>query len=204
MYQAYPLQWPVGYRRTNPTSRTDSRFEQTMDKVQQFLRTEISRLNGGDLNGVNLIVSTNIPLRKDGYLFADMLRDKLEDPGAAIYFKHKGKHISMCCDQYLRVWENLYALAKGIEAIRGMQRWGVSDFIDRAFTGFAALPESTTSETEIWESFGFSRKPATLSEVEVAYKSLVKKYHPDSPGGGDKDMFIHLTEQYKRAKMFFS
>ena len=111
MYETYPLQWPAGYKRHSPAERIYSRFEQTMDKAQRFLRTEIARLAGTDL-----IVSSNIPVRRDGGLYADYMNRKLEDPGIAIYFKYNGKQISMCCDQYLRVWENIYALGKGIEA----------------------------------------------------------------------------------------
>lgn len=110
--EAYPLQWSLGYKRTN--SRINSKFKQGMDASQRFLRDEINRLGAR-----NLIVSSNIPVRKDGGLYSDYMSRKMDDPGVAIYFKYKGKDISMCCDQYRSVWENIYALGKGIEALRG-------------------------------------------------------------------------------------
>lgn len=98
--EAYPLHWPTGYKRT--THRIHSRFEQTMDKAQRFMRDEIIRIGG-----TQLIVSTNIPVRKDGGLYADWMKKKMEDTGVAIYFQYKGKSISMCCDQYNKIWENV-------------------------------------------------------------------------------------------------
>ena len=74
-----------------------------MDKAQRFLRSEIERIKGTDL-----IISTNIPVKSNGLLYADWMRRKIEDPGAAIYFKYKGKEVAMCCDQYERVWENIF------------------------------------------------------------------------------------------------
>lgn len=180
--EAFPLHWPIGYKRS--PQRIFSRFKVTMDKSQRFLREEIKRLGGTDL-----IVSTNIPIRKDGGMYADWMNKKIDDPGVAIYFKYKGKDISMCCDQYTKIWENVYALGKGIEALRGMERWGVSDFIDRAFTGFAALPDPDNKEESCYEILGVMPW-ATEEEINKAYKDLCKIRHPDK--GGSTDAFTQL------------
>jgi hypothetical protein len=195
IYEAYPLTWPDAYKRTPANKRINSRFDQTMDKAQRFLREEISRLGGREL-----IVSTNIPVRRDGGLFADWMKRKIEDPGVAIYFKYKDKDISMCCDQYNRVWENIYALGKGIEALRGMERWGVSDFLERAFTGFAALPApgEIIHANGIWEALGLPVRPDSKDIVEAAYKAKAKQLHPDRHGGSH-EAFTHLQQAYKQA-----
>jgi hypothetical protein len=185
--EAYPLHWPHGYKRTQ--YRIRSRFEQTMDKAQRFMRDEITRIGGKDL-----IVSTNIPVRKDGGLYADWVNKKIDDPGVAIYFKYKGKNISMCCDQYERIWENIYALGKGIEALRGMERWGVSDFLERAFTGFTALPEAAAEQTPE-EILGVTRS-ASYSEIHKAYLAKAKEMHPDA--GGSVEEFQKLKNAYDK------
>lgn len=196
--EAYPLTWPIGYKRTDKHRRKDSRFQQTPEAAQTFLRTEVSRLPGK-----NLIVSTNIPLRKDGYLYADMMKSKIDDPGAAIYFEYKAKQISMCCDQYERPWENIYALGKGIESLRGMDRWGVSDFLERAFTGFAALPEVITlNQKSIWQILGLNEKPGSAIIVHQAYKQQSKKVHPDT--GGSVEAFHELQVAYEQALSHFN
>ena len=188
MKEAYPLCWPAGYKRT--ASRINSRFKSTMDMAQRFLRMEIQRLGGTEL-----IVSSNLRIRNDGGLYADDLKKKINDPGVAIYFRRKKKDISLCCDQYSTVWENIYALGKGIEAMRGLERWGVSDFLDRAFTGFVALPESIATRYW-WMLLGIDRN-ANKETVVNAYRQLIKKHHPDV--GGDAREFMEIRKAYEDA-----
>lgn len=185
MKEAYPLSWPMGYERT--IRRTSSRFKTTMD-VSHALRAEIKRLNGTDL-----IVSTNLPTRVDGGFYSGWTRRKVDDPGVAIYFKRNGKEIALCCDQYMTVWENVYALAKGIEAMRGLERWGVSDFLNRAFTGFTALPEAVAIRYW-WTVLGISRD-ASADEIKSAYRTKAKICHPDA--GGSEEQFKELERAYR-------
>ena len=188
MVQAHPLHWPVGYKRTK--WRKSSAFRQTAEKAQQFLRNELHRLGAS-----SVVVSSNVPVRNsDGYMYADMSTSKIDDPGVAIYFKYKGKDVVMCCDAYERPWENVYALGNGIEAIRGMERWGVSEFIERAFTGFKALPEQTSAES--WYSVLGITEKATKDDVVSAYRNLVKIHHPDA--GGNADHFKKISEAYQQ------
>lgn len=186
MIEAYPLHWPVGYKRT--ASQINSRFKITMDQAQRFLRAEISRMGGTEL-----IVSTNIPIKKDGLMYADWMSRRMDDSGVAIYFTYKKKKISMCCDQYIRVWENVYALGKGIEALRGMERWGVSDFLDRAFTGFKALPDSIEMDYAWYKILNVDQN-ASVDEIKAAYKAKVKVAHPDA--GGSVASFNLIQKAY--------
>lgn len=173
-----------------------------MDRAQRALHDEIKRLKATDL-----IISTNIPVRKDGMMYADYMSRKLDDPGVAIYFCYAGKSITMCCDQYLTVWENIYALAKGIEALRGMDRWGVSDFMDRVFTGFAALPPAQTQIREWWQVLAFESQPENTFSNWIAvkhnYRTLAKKLHPDAQSG-DQQLFHELQEAYEIALTYFN
>lgn len=189
MIEAFPLYWPVGYKRT--TNKISSRFKITMDKAQRFLRSELSRMGA-----TGLIISTNIAVRKDGLLYADWMNKKISDPGVAIYFKYKGKDVSMCCDQYNKIWENIYALGKGIEALRGMERWGVSDFIDRAFTGFTAIPE-TTSEQMNWCEILDVHPGANNIQIKNAYRKKAMEAHPDK--GGSSEQFNKIKIAYDHA-----
>lgn len=190
MYEAFPLHWPAGYKTTAPYNRINSSFKQNMDKAQQFLRKELDRLGA-----VNLVVSTDIPVRKDGGLYADYMSRKIDNPGVAIYFYYKNKQVNMCCDQYNRVWENIYALGKGIEALRGMERWGVSEFMERAFTGFQQLPEPIN----FWEILSIT--PTKDAEyIKKVYINLAKIKHPDS--GGSTEGFQELQTAYQQALQY--
>ncbi len=188
---AYPLSWPLGYKRTQ--WRKHSIFKQTMDASQRFLRDEVKRLGGQDL-----VVSTNLPVRNDGAIYAAYLDKLIDDPGVAIFFKYKGKPITVCCDQYKRVWENIYALGRGIEALRGMERWGVSEFLERAFTGFAALPPAGGTRT--WFDILECSEKADAATIRQAYRNQVKRYHSDNPATGDGEKFIQVQRAFDEAK----
>lgn len=192
MIDRYPLTWPIGYKRTE--RRISSAFKQTMERAQRFLHEEIMRLGATDL-----VVSSNIPVRKDGLFYTDWMNRRIDDPGVAIYFKYKGKDVAMCCDQYVRIWENVYALGKSIEAMRALERYGVSEFLERAFTGFGELPPpSVKIEPTIWEILGLDGKPGTMEEVVAAYRSKAKIIHPDMPTG-DAEKFKQLHNAYEWA-----
>ncbi|MFA6058940.1 MAG: J domain-containing protein [Taibaiella sp.] len=190
--QAYPLQWPLGYERSK--KRISSRFKQTMGSAQNQLHAEVKKLCGSQFKSNDLIVSTNMRVRQDGLIYAADLAKKIDDPGVAIYFKYRGQDTSMCCDQYERIWENMYALAMAIDALRSIDRWGVSDFLKKAFTGFAALPEPGESS---WPSVLRIATTATKQEIIDAYRNLCKIHHPDV--GGDRDEFQKITTAYKEA-----
>ena len=192
MIEAYPLQWPLGYKRTPSQKRIKSRFQQSANMAQMFLRSEVARLGAA-----NLVVSSNAPVKKDGTLYSDWMNKKIDDPGVAIYFIYRKKEMSMCCDQYATVWENVYALAKGIEALRGIERWGISEFMERSFTGFAALPEYADSVSiSIWNVLGLFERPDDKKDVEKAYREMAKTAHPDA--GGSTEGFQILRNAYKQ------
>ncbi|MDB6080165.1 MAG: molecular chaperone DnaJ [Akkermansiaceae bacterium] len=139
---AFPLCWPEGWPR-HRGAREHGYFQGTPGQVTEELIAEIDRLVLGKESRTHtfresIIISTDIPLRKDGFPRADG-RPPL-DPGVAVYFERNGKQQCFACDKYDRVWKNMRAIQRTIEALRGIERWGSSEMLDRAFTGFAALP----------------------------------------------------------------
>ena len=196
MQEAFPLDWPLGYARTK--NRKYSRFQQTPGAALSFLRQEVSRLGGK-----NLVVSTSLPVRKDGGIYAEYLAKKVDDPGVAIYFDLNGEPIAMCCDQYDRVFDNAYALGKSVEALRGIDRWGCSEFMKRAFTGFKALPESGSATSENWAEEVLSVQPGdTWDRVKFLYRQRVKDSHPDT--GGTAEMFDLVQRAFAHLKKKFN
>ena len=129
--EAYPLYWPEGVLRTKNPQR--SKFKTGFGESRNFLFDEIRRMGGK-----SVILSTNIPLRNDGLPRANMPHPK--DAGIAVYFKRDGKDLVFACDKFHYTYENIYALGKTIEALRGIERWGGKKLMDRAFNGFQGLP----------------------------------------------------------------
>lgn len=182
--QAYPLTWPVGWDRTHIKARIANRqFKKTFWEARKALLVEIERLGGE-----KPILSTDVPLRRDGQPYAD---GDPEDAGVAVYFTYDGKPMCFACDKYASVRENTRAIGLTIEAIRGLERWGASDMMERAFRGFVALTDQ--SGPPWYEVLGFTTPGACVSveDVDAAYRKLALLHHPDK--GGDPEAFRRLA-----------
>lgn len=187
MIEAYPLYWPEGWKRCNYPQ--GSQFNCTFGKARAGLINEICRLGGSDI-----ILSTNIPLRQDGLPYASAREP--DDSGVAVYFKHKGNDMVFACDKYVLAWENMVAIRKTIEAIRGIERWGASDMMERAFRGFIAIEDGSSE----WRSILEIGESNSLHDAEQNYKRLRSRYHPDKDGG-DRNMFIQLQKAIEQARV---
>jgi hypothetical protein len=189
---AYPLQWPEGWPRTSAYSREWGQFKGTPDKVRRELIEEINSIAlGKEARFYTIrdyvVISTNVPLRRDGEPRADARAP--EDPGVAVYFNRKKKPVCFACDKFDAVWKNMRAIQKTIEALRGIERWGSSQLLERAFTGFAALPPK--SGPSCWELLKLT-PTATEEQVLCNYRLLAMTAHPDT--GGSTEQFVALTE----------
>lgn len=147
----------------------------TPDRARQELEDEISRLGGR-----YVILSTNIELRRDGKPYAG--QKEPIDSGVAAYFERLGKQMVFACDKWDRVRDNMRAIQKTIEAIRGIERWGASDLLERALTAFEALPAPKNH----WDILGV-RRGATADEISTAFRAKAMKAHPDA-GGSTAEM----------------
>jgi hypothetical protein len=166
MTQAFPLQWPKNRPRSE--IRRDSAFKVHPTKAFEEMMDELHRFG---VSGI--VISSNIPLRRDGTPYRDGLTELLEDPGIAIYLTRKKRQVCLCCDTYRRPWENCRALSKAIEGFRAMERHGADQVLDQAFEGFTALPSpdsvSDAPDAAWWVILEVSAD-ATVKEIDAAWK----------------------------------
>jgi hypothetical protein len=174
MIEAYPLHWPEGWKREN--GRHCSKFNTSGSKAHDHLVAEVVRMGGK-----SLIVSTNVPLRQDGKMRMD--REPV-DPGVAVYFTRNGKQVVFACDRFDLLRDNMLSIAKTIEALRGIERWGASEMMERAFTGFKALSDASQ---ESWWDVLECRPDAPEEIIQAQYRSRVRVSHPDT-GGSEEAM----------------
>lgn len=177
MIEAYPLAWPAG--RPRIAYPAGSRFETTHVRACAHVLAEIRRLGG-----TNPIISTNIPLRNDGIPRANYRMPN--DRGVAVYFTRRGRQMCFACDKWDQIHDNIYAIGKTIEALRGIERWGTGDMVEQAFNGFVALP----APKDPHEILGV-RRGASPAEIDAAYRDKAKRLHPDK--GGDADAMSELN-----------
>lgn len=186
MIEAYPLTWPLNYPRTKfpQSARFDTNFATARDAIIREIKL---------LGGKSIVLSTNIPLRNDGLPYANFSKPK--DAGVALYFTFQNEPVVFACDKWDRIEDNMQAIRKTIEAIRGLERWGVSDMLKRAFTGFKALPASA-NEQSCWDILGVSMD-ASNDKIKEAYRQKIKIHHPDK--GGDAEQFQKVQKAYEEA-----
>lgn len=187
--QRYPLTWPAGWPRTPRHHRQMSPFKNmTTDKCFRELMDELDRLGAR-----RIIVSSNLKLRQDGYPYSQQPRH--DDEGIAVYFTRKGVAMSLACDKFHRREENMRAITKTIDAIRGMERWGSSDMMERAFTGFAQLA-GPMDVRQWWEVLGVD-STARGAGITGQYRVLRSLHHPDK--GGEPSEFQAVQAAYDQA-----
>lgn len=176
--ESYPLSWPASKPRTSRHKIEQSRFEPGNRPTEVAnVHKELRRLGAR-----NIIVSTNLRLRGDGLPYA---RDRApDDQGVAVYFDYAGGQKCFACDRWWTIEENLRAIFKSIEAIRGLERWGSKSFVDAAFTGFSALPAPGQQAKRSWRQvLGIDpRAQVDRSVVMAFYRTAARKAHPDMGG----------------------
>lgn len=185
MADAYPLQWPAGWPRTE--DRQSARFKTRFARARDELIRELELMGAPNWSTV---ISSNVPLRRDGLPYARQAEPS--DPGVAVYFRIGDRSLVMACDRWDRVVDNLQALRLSIGAIRGLERWGPSQITERAFTGFAALPSGEQEDPladllipdRPWHLVLEVPPQAPLAVIAEARRRLARRYHPD---GSDPD-----------------
>lgn len=195
MKTAYPLDWPVGWPRTSkpkPSRFGDWNKKPTVNASRQKLENEIRLMGGKDM-----IISSNIKLRLDG-LPRSGQKDP-EDSGIAVYFVRNGEMVVLACDTYDRCGCNLWSIAKTIEAMRGIDRWGCSELLNRAFSGFKAIGETSSTSEYYWYDILEVDPNCTIEELKTAYKAKAKIHHPDL--GGDTNSFNRIKNSYEQGLM---
>ena len=187
--EAYPLQWPQGRPRTERWRRERAKFDVGFARARDNIVAEIGRL-AGRYPDPNVVISTNIALRRDGLPLANQRQP--DDVGVAVYFTYKKRQMSFACDRWEKIEHNMQAIAKTIEALRGIARWGTGDMLEAAFTGFSALPPPAhaTTSPRTWRDV-FGSGVHTRAQLNEVYRRLAFAHHPDR--GGDPAKMAELN-----------
>lgn len=187
----YPLQWLPQQPRTKRPIR--ARFgKHSLSSAGYIIENEL-RLLGAK----NCIISTNLQTKINGGFYANQ---KVDDVGVVIYFDLKGTGKAMACDKWDRPEDNLWALSLSISAIRGLERWGGSEFLDGLFTGFKALPAPGQS---VIMNVQYFNDVNNMEYLQMKFKKLAKELHPDSENG-NSESFQDMMIQYKQKKQQFA
>jgi hypothetical protein len=193
MIPAYPLQWPEGwprspsYRRRAAQFRGDDRKQGlSIAEGRKRVLEELARLR---VTHDDVVITTNLRLNLQGFPRGD--QGEPGDPGVAVYWERNKTRRVMAVDHYTRVADNLGAIAASLEAMRAIERHGGAQILERAFTGFVALPNPDRPRS--WrETLGFPYEAVVTADmVRARYRKLAGDVHPDR--GGDHDAMAELN-----------
>lgn len=193
----FPLDWPAGWTRTLPAERGKAIFQCGFSTSLDKLLDEIRMLGGTDP-----VISSNLPTNRRGLPYAtsrsaDGRVEQVADPGVAVYWTgEKREERVMACDRWIQPGHNIHALALSIAAMRGLERWGSSSIVDKAFAGFAALP--SVPEIDWRCELGVPPNATGLEFVRSAYRVKARQCHPDT--GGSVEAMSRLNRAWEVAQ----
>lgn len=204
-----PLCWPAWFPRTPAGKRKNASFGtknhggwgtksitlhqacgRVIEELSKFTRTG----HPYRCDPSEVIISTDLLLRNDGLPRSGQRTPA--DPGAAVYFTLDGQQRCVPCDMYLRIEDNIAAIAATIQSLRTIERHG-SQMFEAAFTGFDALPAPDQAVGRSWRDvLGYYGD--SLAEAKQAYMRARKAAHPDH--GGAPGLLHEVTVAWEQAQ----
>jgi hypothetical protein len=166
--------WPGELSR----SRRRSPFAATLTATVNLLARELRALRAKQV--VLQIAVGEGALRHDGLPYADA---KVSHPGVILAFESKWGPLKYATDEFLTWQDNLRAIALGMEALRKVDRYGVSKRGEQ-YTGWRALPVSTDPAQSIQTR---EQAQAVIDEFGGDLRRAIRETHPDH--GGDETEF---------------
>jgi hypothetical protein len=202
MANAYPLEWPEGWKRTPGADRRRAPYKTEPSRAVQHLCDELRRLGAVGA----YVISTNLPTRKGGVSPISDARNP-DDPGVAVFWSTNAfKDRVIACDKWLKVYDNIHAIGLAIEAMRAIDRAGATQVLERAFTAFGALPAAAAAPTvrPWWEVLNFPQAligSLSTAVTDARFRELSRSAHPDH--GGSDAALIELTNARDAARRHY-
>lgn len=191
-------EWPGERTR----SRRRSTFKASWSDTCRLLEREL-----GFLGCRRLVLQADCDrsqIRLDGFLRASA---RLNGPGVILAFKSKYGPLRYPCDQFDDWQDNVRAIALALEALRKVDRYGVTKRAEQ-YKGWQQLPPPSASnggaEMTVEEAARFIAQHAPClrenwrdligipANVTIAVREAATQLHPDK--GGDVKLFQRLME----------
>lgn len=196
-YQFRPIStWPGAMK----SSRKRATFKATYNATIQQLHRELNHLRASKV--VIEVALDERDIRNDGLPRSDA---RPRHPGVILSFSTPAGPLRFPCDTYTVWQDNLRAIALALEALRRVDRYGVTRKGEQ-YTGWKQLPGGTvepamdlkTAATVLsnWTKFTPGEVYHSLDHYRNAYREAAKLMHPDLTGGDDKN--FKLLQEAKR------
>jgi hypothetical protein len=180
-------QWPG--KRTPTYARKRAPFKAGYPRTLDDLEREI-----GHLNGKAVVIQAGFDardIRNDGWPRSSA---RAKEPGVVVSFQTPNGPLSFPCDTYDAWEDNLRAIALSLEALRAVNRYGVTKHAEQ-YQGFKALSapgaENGMSREQAVEFI--RRWGGAEGGLEDAYRRAARVLHPDV-STGSHEQFVELAK----------
>lgn len=218
----YPLRYPPGIGRTPRSQRQifqhfDRWQVQSVSDARDLLLQSLKALGARDV-----IISSNTPVNGQGKLSGNSKEP--EDTGVAVYFRLDRVEMEICCDRWIELKDNLYALSVQVNILRLQREIDGSVFMQKSTiphqhgkhessrqqkhqrqsqpSGGKRYKSKTAPQQQpssrSWAIALGVKEGDSLEDIRKAYHRLAKKYHSDA--GGDEEMMKHINNAWDEAK----
>jgi hypothetical protein len=165
-----PLErWDRRTAGARPHSPFKAAYQDTLDLLQRETRMLAAR------HVVVELAIREADLRLDGQPYAGTRGDH---PGVTVAFDSKHGPLKYTADKFATWQENLRAIALGLEALRKVNRYGMTSRGEQ-YAGWKALPSGEASQRERGEE---------LIRLHGGVRQALKATHPDHEGGNVEDL----------------
>jgi hypothetical protein len=195
--------WPGG-ELLAPWSRRNAPFRTEWARTLQQLELELEKLDATDV----VLETAHAPsdLRLDGTLRGSAREPA--HPGVVLSFESRYGPLRYYTDEFSAWRQNVRAIALGLEALRKLERYGITQR-GQQYTGWAKLGPGTgqtvgtkpvmtreRAKEVIAEITGLHKTALVTADADIIkqmYRLAAKRAHPDS-GNGDRARWDELTE----------
>lgn len=181
---------PVSDRTMFTGRHRRSLFDTAWSKTERLLLTEIAHLNGRDV--IVEVDVTELDIRNDGRIRANA---RPATPGVRLAFVSKHGPLTYATDQFDHWQDNVRAIALGLQALRAVDRYGITKNAEQyagykaigAGSGATALGGMTADDA--WSIIGsFGERPIAEQRADPdglarAHRKARAFAHPDRHGG---------------------
>jgi hypothetical protein len=194
-------QWSGEETKVRKAAQFKANYLNTLDLLEYEL---------GKLRASNVVIQIADPeqhrrMRNDGSM---TMADKYwpTKPGVILMFESPKGNISMPCDRYNHWRDNLRAIALSLEALRAVDRYGVTRGNEQ-YRGWAQLeaPKNGMDRDDAAEFIGSLTDTSADNILRSdpvfmrnKLKALKVKYHPDHANGLDDNQKRHRHEMFVR------
>jgi len=180
--------WPKGAVYHQPSERIHGKFRTTWQTLLDDLDRELWQVGAGDVT-----LQIDCPEQDIGRNGMPRADARIRSPGVVLRFDHGSLgRVEYPCDLYVDWWSNLRAISLTLNALRAVDRYGVTS-TGQQYAGFRQLPDGsgrtplTPEQAADIIADASGMEAAAILEFaavrDVAIARALRATHPDSEGG---------------------